>query len=157
MKAAKLFLCGVLILAATACRREEDVTSHSSYTGIVGHVFETKGDFILFKFSERDKEVQVEEPGTTDIPELSGLPSKYPYEYRGNIIMGVFPKGSRFQVFAVKSVHGSVGGIYYKAHVLEPTRFKGMEIDPTWLAPGGGFVPKFDPKLVEEVKPTAGK
>ena len=157
MKAARLFLCGVVLLAATACRREEDVSTDPIYAAFVGHVFETKGDFILFRFSERDQKIQLEEPGTTDIPKLSELPSKFPYEYRGSIVMGVLPKGSRFKIFGVRHVHSDVGGVYYQATIVAPEKFKGMEINPSWLGEIGGLVPKFDPKLVEEVKPTAGK
>ena len=86
------------------------------------------------------------------MPKLSELPSKFPYEYEGHTILGVLPAGSRFKVAGVRKVTGpSMGYVYYQARVMSPEKFKDMLIDPTWLTPGGGLVPKFDPKLVEEV------
>jgi hypothetical protein len=145
-------LTAAIVLVTAGCRREIDVSTRPEYGVVMGHVFETKGDFILFKFQKEDREIHLEEPGSTYIPKLSELPGKFPYEYEGKIIFGVLPKGSRFRIVQVREVHspGAMGYVTYKAELLNFEKYKGTLIDPTWLA-SGGVVPKFDPKLVEEV------
>ena len=149
-------LSGVLF-AGCVTRTETDVSNDPAYSSVVGKDYRTKGDFILYRFKKNDPEIQLEEPGVTHVPELKEVAGKkFPFDYEGNLILGVLPAGSQFKVTKVMLVQGPpMNYAYFEAVITVGKSFEGWKIVPSWLG-GGGLHPKFKPELVEEI-PAAGK
>lgn len=148
-------LAGSLALGAllAGCGGEpEDLSSDPRYAGIMGHVFETKKAMIVF--SSGLNEIRLGEPGEGGAPGLLDLPPDLPYRgYNGNIILGVLPPGSRFQVTRIHREWSTLHGGYtdYGITMKTPAEYRGWKLSSTGLLDYGVWPMRFEKKLVQEV------
>jgi len=122
-------------LLGGCAKATEDISSDPDYSGVLWHVFETRNDMIVF--SNGINAMRLERPGEAGAPELSELPPGLPYQGRnGNIIVGVLPAGSRFQVTSIKKSWSTTSGdsTSYAMTMLTPEKYRG------WGLSGIGLV-----------------
>lgn len=149
-------ISGVLLLAALlgGCGEQQgDISSDSQFAGVMGHVFETRQAMIIF--GDGISGMRLGEPGRGGAPELADLPPDLPYKgYNGNIILGVLPPGSRFQVTGIEkgwsTLHGNKTD--YELRMKTPDKYRGWKLSSTGLLDYGVWPMRFEKKLVQEVK-----
>lgn len=130
----------------------KDVSADPKYAGVMGHVYETRNAMLVYQMYTDTLRLAV--PGAAGAPALSELPPDLPYKTRmGDIVLGVLPAGSRFQVAHVYSSFNSSNGgsISYDMRMLTPAEYKGRELSDVGLLSYGTSPASFDSKLVREV------
>jgi hypothetical protein len=130
----------------------KDVSSDPKFSGIMRHVFETRNDMIIYQLDTDT--LRLELPGEAGAPTLSELPPDLPYRTRmGDIVLGVLPAGSRFQVAHIYSSWSTASGgeIRYEMRMITPKEYKGRELSDIGLLDYGVWPMSFEKKLVLEV------
>lgn len=147
----KYFLIPALLLAG--CVVEEDASSQPEFSPIVGHVFETKTDLLLYAADDLGgaSRVSVDVPGSSRrAPALTDLPSSFPYSFEGELVLGILPAGSEFTVYGAKNSSNKLEGYSHttlKSKLLTPEKYRGRELKAVALTLPGG---RLNPALVKE-------
>ena len=130
----------------------KDVSSDPKFAGIMGHVFETRNDMIIYQ--QDTDTLRLKLPDTGGTPALSELPHDMPYRTRmGDIVLGVLPAGSRFQVAHIYSSWSTASGgsIRYDMRMMTPKEYKDRELSDVGLLDYGVWPMSFEKKVVQEV------
>lgn len=164
-KTLRLWLLAGFALFAAGCLVEEDLSTRPEYKEMVGQVFETKVDLLLYADDELGgiNKVSVAVPGTSRrAPALADLPAEFPYSFEGELVLGILPAGSMFTVNGVRKSSNKLEGYVFKgfrAKLLSPAKYGGRELDVIALT-GDSATLNFKPGLVSEYLPAgevAGK
>ena len=150
-KFAVLLLAGAVFGGCDAGLK--DISSDPKFSGIIGHVFETRNDMIICQLDTDTLWLRL--PGAAGAPTLSELPHELPYRtHMGDIVLGVLPAGSRFQVAHIYGSWSSAGGgsTRYSMRMMTPKEYKGRELSDVGLLDYGVWPMSFEKKLVQEVK-----
>lgn len=116
-------LLGMMLTASRA--KSEDLSSDPNYAYIVGHVFETTRDMIIVSWGIDT--IMLDVPGEGGAPLVSELPRELPYKTDNkDIVLGVLPAGSRFQVVGVKGGWSTASGGYttYTLRMKTPKEYR---------------------------------
>ncbi|MCX5792621.1 MAG: hypothetical protein NTY45_10495 [Elusimicrobia bacterium] len=147
---AGLLLLGTLLGGCGG--KSDDLSTDPEYAYIMGHVFETTS--VMLIISRGPDSIALEVPGTGGAPELSELPADLPYkDYNGDIVLGVMPAGSRFQVVRVYRGWSTVSGGYisYVLRMQTPKEYSNWNLSDIGLIDYGVRPGRFKKKLIREV------
>jgi len=131
-----------------------DRSKDQRYSNAIDKQYRTLIDLVIYH-SDDSKQIVVDKFGN-GLPEKGKMKNKFPYRYYDEMILGVLPAGSVFKTKRVMEEGPKTGTfIFYYAELLSSSneKFVGKDINVTFLANGTVDPPKFEPSLVEEIKP----
>ena len=147
----KCFLVIFALISMLGCSKIEDISKRPEYSGMIKKEFITKEEFAVFQFSDKKSGYYLDRFGTQDIPAKSSMGS-FPFNYYGNTILGVLPKGSIFRITKITLKRGFESThIWYYGEIVSDGQFKGYSVNVTFLEDYGTDKPKFDDKYAVEV------